>query len=65
MRSAPRRYKKRRTGATGQLRSAREAEKRRRYSSVDSSAREAVKIESEHVKLKNLHCKKPLPGNGW
>jgi hypothetical protein len=30
-----------------------------------SSAWEAVKVRPEHVKLKNLHCLKPLPGNGW
>jgi hypothetical protein len=30
-----------------------------------SSARKAVKIGPEGVKLKNLHCYKPLPGNGW
>jgi hypothetical protein len=44
-----------------ELNSAREAEKRWRYSSVDSeltedSALEAAKIEPERVKLKNLHC---------
>jgi hypothetical protein len=32
---------------------------------VISSAQEAVKIGPETVKLKNLHCWKPLPGNGW
>jgi hypothetical protein len=35
---------------------------------IDSSmsiAREAVKRGPEHVKLKNLHCQKPLPANGW
>jgi hypothetical protein len=26
---------------------------------------EVVKIEPESWKLKNLHCYKPLPGNGW
>jgi hypothetical protein len=29
-----------------------------------SSAREAVKMEPERVKVKNLHCYKPFPGNG-
>jgi hypothetical protein len=52
---------KKRAGATSQLSSTREAEKRWRYSSVDSeitesSVRYAVKIEPESVKLKNLHC---------
>jgi hypothetical protein len=30
-----------------------------------SSVRDAVKKGLELVKLKNLHCHKPLPGNGW
>jgi hypothetical protein len=28
-----------------------------------NSTREALKIEPERVKLKNLHCLQPLPGN--
>jgi hypothetical protein len=32
---------------------------------LGSSARKFVKIEPESVKLKNLHCQKPLPWNGW
>jgi hypothetical protein len=32
---------------------------------LESFAREAVKIKPEPVKLKNLHCYKPLPGNSW
>jgi hypothetical protein len=32
---------------------------------IEISAREAVKIEPEPVKLKNLHCQKSLPRNGW
>jgi hypothetical protein len=31
---------------------------------LGSSAREAVKIEAELVKM-NLYCSKPLPGNSW
>jgi hypothetical protein len=39
---------------------------RRGGAAVDKSfAREAVKKGLERVKLKNLHCYKPLPGNGW
>jgi predicted ATPase len=30
-----------------------------------SSVQEAVKIEHEHLKLKNHHYYKLLPGNGW
>jgi hypothetical protein len=30
-----------------------------------SSAWEAMKIEPESMKLKNLHCWKSLPGNSW
>jgi hypothetical protein len=29
------------------------------------SAQAAVKTEPKCVKLKNLQCSKPLPGNGW
>jgi hypothetical protein len=32
---------------------------------LGTSAGEAVKIEPESVKLKNLHSQKPLPGKGW
>jgi hypothetical protein len=30
-----------------------------------SSARVAVTTGPDHVKLMNLLCQKPLPGNGW
>jgi hypothetical protein len=59
--------KKRELEQAVQLSSAKEAEKRWRYSSVDSRkgfCTAAVKIETERGKLKNLHCKKPLPRNG-
>jgi hypothetical protein len=32
---------------------------------VDSSVRQSVKTGLDHVKLKNLHCLTPLPGNVW
>jgi hypothetical protein len=31
---------------------------------LEISVRKAVKTEPEYVKLKNLHCQNPLPGNG-
>jgi hypothetical protein len=31
---------------------------------IGSSAQEAVKIGTESVKMKNLLCSNPLPGNG-
>jgi hypothetical protein len=30
-----------------------------------SYVREDVKRELESVKIMNLYCQKPLPGNGW
>jgi hypothetical protein len=33
--------------------------------SSGSFVREVLKIGPERVKLKNFHCYKPLPGNGW
>jgi hypothetical protein len=35
------------------------------FDSELSFARQAMKRGPEGVKLKNLHCQKPLLGNGW
>jgi hypothetical protein len=32
---------------------------------LGNSALDGVKTEPERVKLKKLHCQKPLPGDGW